>query len=165
MYRDQDNDNNKQEDDDVMNPITKASWYAAEIFGKVFKDENRINEINKSSPSSSTTAPDLDLSLPPTSLQDTYERIQYDINRNYFLSGVVDRYIYDVDCTFADPFVSFNGRDRFIENLSNLGSFITNYSCKPLNYEENGSIVETKVRSLLLLSEASSPYENSPNKF
>ena len=140
--------NDDKNDEDIMNPITKASWYAAELFGKVFKDDSKIKE----SEMAKTT---LDLSVPPKSLEETYERIQQDITRDYFLSGVVDRYIYDEDCTFSDPFVSFDGRERFIENLSNLGSFITNYNCKSLTYNvvddnnDDGNSppkVETKVK-------------------
>lgn len=45
----------------------------------------------------------------------------------------MDVQIYDEDCLFADPFVSFRGRDRFVENLANLGSFIIQYDVKILN--------------------------------
>ena len=40
-----------------------------------------------------------------------------------------------------------SGRDRFIENLSNLGSFITNYDAKMLKYdvEKDGKEIVTKV--------------------
>jgi len=69
-------------------------------------------------------------------LEETFQRLQMDNDREYFLSGRVDTLIYDPDCTFADPFVSFQGRDRFVENLANLGSFITEYSARPLSYEE-----------------------------
>lgn len=40
------------------------------------------------------------------------QRLKLDNEREYFLSGQVDTLIYDPDCEFADPFVSFNGRDR-----------------------------------------------------
>ena len=73
-------------------------------------------------------------------------RIQQDNQREYFLSGRVDKLIYDESCVFADPFVSFEGRDRFVENLENLGSFITAYSVKPLDYtvDDDGLTVTTK---------------------
>lgn len=43
------------------------------------------------------------------------------------------------------------GRDRFIDNLSNLGSFIKNYDAKMISYDVNadGSEVNTKVRNLI----------------
>ena len=45
--------------------------------------------------------------------------------RDYFVSGQVDAALYAEDCVFADPFASFAGRQRFIDNLQNLGAFIT----------------------------------------
>ena len=36
-------------------------------------------------------------------------------------SGAAEMEVYDPNCEFADPFVSFNGVDRFKENLSNFG--------------------------------------------
>ena len=29
--------------------------------------------------------------------------------------------LYAEECEFADPFTSFNGRDRFVQNLKHLG--------------------------------------------
>jgi hypothetical protein len=67
---------------------------------------------------------DLDLTIKsPTSLQETLARIQLDNDRSYFLSGKVDTLIYDPDCIFSDPFISFRGRDHFVDHLANLGSF------------------------------------------
>lgn len=102
--------------------VTKASWYAVEAFGKLFGQAKQ-----------SKAAPATD--QPPSSVQETQQRIQLDNEREYFLSGEIDELIYDEECTFADPFVSFQGRDRFVENLANLGSFITEYSAKPLSYD------------------------------
>jgi Uncharacterized conserved protein (DUF2358) len=84
------------------------------------------------------------LDEPPRSLQETLARLEDDNNRAYFLSGQVDKLIYDKKCVFSDPFVSFQGRDRFVENLANLGSFITKYNAKPLSYNVQGATVETK---------------------
>ena len=102
--------------DDDMNPLTKASWYAVELFGKTFAASDNKKEMESSMSS---------LEEPPQSLQETVDRIQLDNDRSYFLSGAVDKLIYDPNCVFADPFVSFAGRDRFVDNLANLGSFIT----------------------------------------
>lgn len=111
-----------------MDILTKSSWYAVEWFGKAFgtaKDED-------ASVSGTTDA--------PKSLEETLRRIQEDNDRSYFLSGNMDVAIYDPDCVFADPFVSFSGRDRFVENLQNLGSFITKYDAKVLpNKRQTGS--------------------------
>lgn len=121
-----------------MNPLTRASWYATEAFGKAF---------------GSGKAPTVDSTdSPPTSVAETKRRILVDNEREYFLSGQMDEAIYDPDCEFADPFVSFKGRDRFVENLQNLGSFITEYSARPLDYSEQGNAVETRFMVKLQLN-------------
>lgn len=129
------------------NPLELASWYAVEAFGKAFGSK-------KESDSTTTSIGNIDLNKPPSSLDETLKRIQLDNDRSYFLSGEVDRYIYDEQCTFADPFVAFDGRERFIDNLANLGSFITNYDAKMINYsvENNGAEVLTKVMVKLELN-------------
>ena len=56
--------------------------------------------------------------------------------RPYFLTGKMDIALYDSECEFADPFVSFNGRDRFVANLENLaGGFIVESSTRMLSSE------------------------------
>jgi hypothetical protein len=131
---------NKDSSPEDMNPLTKASWYAVELFGKAFASDKK-----ESSPS---------LEDSPKSLKETLERIQLDNDRSYFLSGEVDKLIYDEQCVFADPFVSFAGRDRFVENLANLGSFITKYSAKMLDYQVSSdeTVVDTKVMVKLELN-------------
>jgi hypothetical protein len=111
--------------------LTKASWYAVELFGKVFGSEK-----------TKTVPPSLD--KPPSSIEETRERLRIDNDREYFLSGDIDELIYSEDCIFSDPFVSFRGRDRFIKNLRNLGSFITKYSAKPIRYDVLNDEVTTK---------------------
>jgi hypothetical protein len=126
---------NREAPEVTNNPFTKASWYAVEAFGKVF------GSPVKSVDDELVT---IDRSRPPSSMEETIQRLKQDNNRQYFLSGTVDELIYDEDCTFSDPFVSFQGRRRFVENLQNLGSFITQYSAKPLDYTQedmDGSIV------------------------
>lgn len=140
LYLAKDNDDQQT----TNNPLlTKASWYAVEAFGKVFGSKNASKDNDDDN--------DLDLTKSPTSLQETLARIQLDNNRSYFLSGKVDTLIYDPDCIFSDPFVSFKGRDRFVDNLANLGSFITKYSAKMIDYtaEESTSSVKTKVGPVL----------------
>lgn len=139
----------QEESEDSLNPVTKASWYAVEAFGKIFgsKDEKgNANEI--------ANADDIDLTQPPSSLQEAFRRIQMDNDRSYFLSGEVDVLAYDIDCIFSDPFVAFSGRERFVDNLANLGSFITEYDARMINYEEDAStpLVQTKVMVKLELN-------------
>ena len=46
----------------------------------------------------------------------------------------MDVALYDEQCEFADPFVAFRGRDRFVANLENLaGGFITESSTRTLD--------------------------------
>jgi hypothetical protein len=117
---------NNGEDDKSVDALSKASWYAVEAFGKLFGSSNQQKTPD------ATVEEEYSMDEPPKSAQETLRRILDDYNRSYFLSGQVDALIYDEQCVFSDPFVSFAGRDRFIENLANLGSFITKYSVKPL---------------------------------
>jgi len=149
----------KEKDDDtlkVKNPLVKASWFAVEAFGKMFGSNEQANENSNKVISAGTAEIKVDLSRPPLSLDEALKRIELDNERNYFLSGEVDVEAYAEDCTFADPFVSFDGRQRFVDNLANLGSFITKYDAKFLGYNVNeaGTQVDTKVgiQALLLRS-------------
>lgn len=127
---------------DDLNPLTKASWYAVEAFGQVF------GQVSKQSKDYET----IQLDRAPSSLKETKDRIERDITeRSYFLSGQVDELIYAEDCVFADPFVSFEGRDRFVSNLANLGSFITNYSAKLLSLDDSSSPTEVTTKLMVKL--------------
>lgn len=139
-------DDSKSTEKDIevtMNPLAKASWYAVETFGKIFATTKEEEIMSDES---------YDLTKPPKSAQETLARIKLDNDRQYFLSGRVDKFIYDPDCIFSDPFVAFSGRDRFIDNLQNLGSFITKYDAKPLDYKVDENVVETKVMVKLELN-------------
>jgi len=134
-----------------MNPVTRASWFAVEAFGKVFGGGGGDK---KDGADDGESASEVDLTRPPRSLDEALTRIRLDNDRSYFLSGAVDSLAYDEECTFADPFVSFDGRDRFVDNLANLGSFITEYDARMLNYEasDDGETVRTKVMVKLELN-------------
>lgn len=134
----------------TTDPVTRASWYAVEVFGKVFgnKGSESTTAEDGAAPAGGYSTED-----PPQSVRETMARIKEDNEREYFLSGKIDKLIYDEQCEFSDPFVSFKGRDRFVENLENLGSFITEYSAKPLSYEELGdNAVQTKFMVKLRLN-------------
>jgi Uncharacterized conserved protein (DUF2358) len=134
---DEDSDNYSTQKVDT---ITKASWYAVESFGKLFGSSGE-----RDSSGDRVDANGLTSLAPPASIAETVTRLQQDNERLYFLSGKMDVEIYDSNCVFADPFVSFEGRDRFVANLQNLGSFISNYSAKPLNYSvDEETTVTTK---------------------
>jgi Uncharacterized conserved protein (DUF2358) len=102
--------------------------------------------------SSSLTPRMVTTDLPPKNMRETQERIRLDNERLYFLSGMIDELIYNKECVFADPFVSFTGRDRFVKNLANLGSFITEFSAKQLEYTVTDSAVKTKFMVKLQLN-------------
>jgi len=53
--------------------------------------------------------------------------LRADYESNYFVSGKGDMIAYAPDCVFADPFVSFKGTSRFLQNVSNLGSLMWVY--------------------------------------
>lgn len=91
---------------DDIDPLTKSAWYAVEIFGNLF---------GKSTTSSSPVVDKY--TGPPKSLQETFDRIKLDNDRSYFLSGQVDEDIYDPECVFSDPFVSFSSRNASLRTL------------------------------------------------
>lgn len=49
----------------------------------------------------------------PISRTDAVARLKTDFDRFYFVTGQMDLDLYEEDCTFADPFVAFDGRQRF----------------------------------------------------
>lgn len=84
----------------------KAAWYGAEIFGKMIGGTKQ--------PQASAT------SVEPITWDTALKEVRADFDNNYFVSGDADMSAYDPECEFADPFVSFNGVDRFKTNLSNF---------------------------------------------
>lgn len=140
------NQNQDQDVEESMNPVTKASWYAVEAFGKIFGQANDDK--------SRDNVGSVDLTKPPSTLTEAFSRIELDNKRSYFLSGEVDVLAYDPQCVFSDPFVAFSGRERFVDNLANLGSFITEYDARMLTYEVDFDTpqVQTKVMVKLQLN-------------
>eukprot|EP00560_Eucampia_antarctica_P005128 CAMPEP_0197840854 /NCGR_PEP_ID=MMETSP1437-20131217/45843_1 /TAXON_ID=49252 ORGANISM="Eucampia antarctica, Strain CCMP1452" /NCGR_SAMPLE_ID=MMETSP1437 /ASSEMBLY_ACC=CAM_ASM_001096 /LENGTH=279 /DNA_ID=CAMNT_0043450523 /DNA_START=34 /DNA_END=873 /DNA_ORIENTATION=- len=130
-----------------MDPLTKASWYAVEAFGKLFGSTQTGNENSSESKGEEIA----DLTRAPLSIEEALVRIKMDNDRSYFLSGEVDRLAYDEQCVFSDPFVSFAGRDRFVDNLSNLGSFITEYDAKMLKYDVIKKDEQTQVQTKVMV--------------
>eukprot|EP00557_Chaetoceros_sp_GSL56_P004285 CAMPEP_0176493556 /NCGR_PEP_ID=MMETSP0200_2-20121128/9611_1 /TAXON_ID=947934 /ORGANISM="Chaetoceros sp., Strain GSL56" /LENGTH=258 /DNA_ID=CAMNT_0017891225 /DNA_START=98 /DNA_END=874 /DNA_ORIENTATION=+ len=137
-----------------MNPVAQASWYTVEAFGKLFSPLVSSAAGGQQQKQQLVQSVSVNTSLPPKSARETLERIRLDNDRQYFLSGLVDELIYDEDCVFSDPFVSFRGRSRFVENLKNLGSFITKYDSKVLQYNvsQDGLMVNTKIMVKLELN-------------
>jgi len=105
----------------------KAAWLGTELLGRVagtFRDKAGSNgdAVNDG---------------PPQSLEEASVRLREDYERDYFVSGLVDRELYAPECYFSDPFAGFAGRERFISNLQNLGTFITGAELRMLKYEED----------------------------
>ena len=64
--------------------------------------------------------PEMPMAEAPSSRDELVERLRADYDRNYFLTGDIDVPLYTDDCEFADPFTSFRGRQRFVQNLKKL---------------------------------------------
>ena len=118
----------------------QAAWKGAELLGKA--------AALTSSPSSPLPSPSSSPSSPPSTLLDAVSRIESDWSLSYFLSGTVDRSLYDPDCLFADDIASFRGTDRFAENLKNLDSFVGEYKVRRL-----GAVKGEKGGEVLLVGE------------
>jgi len=106
----------------------KGVWFATELFGKAAA----LMRPSLAEPSPSTGGASTSLDEAIGRLESDYAGTAAD-PRPYFLTGVLDEALYDEQCEFADPFVSFKGRQRFVDNLSNLaGGFITDSSTRML---------------------------------
>ena len=83
------------------NLATKGAWFAAELAGKA---KAALGGPMERGPATAA----------PKSVAEAVKRIEADYaGEPYFLTGRMDAGCYDEDCEFADPFVSFNGRQRF----------------------------------------------------
>lgn len=81
------------------------------------------------------------------------EALRKDYESAYFITGQLDRSIYEEDCEFADPFASFRGLTRFQNNLRNLAPFIEDPKLTLLDFtaDEDDLEVRTLVRISLTL--------------
>lgn len=59
------------------------------------------------------TAPDESSKSRAISREEAVARLKTDFDRFYFVTGQMDLDLYEEDCTFSDPFVAFQGRQRF----------------------------------------------------
>jgi len=110
-------------DSEQPSVLLKAAWLGTELLGNIAGVASKDNVI-------------FDVEPPPSSLTEAAMRLRADYERDYFVTGEVDAELYDEDCVFADPFAAFNGRQRFVDNLQNLGTFIVGYNIKMLSFEE-----------------------------
>jgi hypothetical protein len=151
------NKNNNNEEEASFG--LKAAWQATEWLGRAagpfLKKNDGASSFSFSSSSSCASAEALDQGRPAT-MEEASRRLREDYDRDYFVSGLIDRELYDADCYFSDPFAGFNGRDRFIDNLQNLGGFITGADLKLIDYDESQldaaiPVVTTKIMVKLQL--------------
>ncbi len=97
----------------------QAIWSATEVLGNVaaaaMNPGIKRNEVSRVS----------EQVRGAVSEEEALERLKEEYVKEYFLSGEMDLSLYENDCVFADPFASFRGKERFKNNLANLGLFIS----------------------------------------
>eukprot|EP00897_Mesotaenium_endlicherianum_P009765 jgi/Mesen1/8817/ME000053S08226 len=118
-------------------PLTKLAWYGSEAFGKVVSVFKSKEDGNDGIEDEFGETVSRDVAL---------DALRQDYDRSYFVTGQMSMGLYEVDCEFADPFVSFKGRQRFKQNVSNLGSFMEEVSLKILDWQVYEDKVLTKWR-------------------
>ena len=82
-------------------------------------------------------------------LHESIELLRADYDKVYFVTGDLNLDIYDENCIFADPFVSFTGLDRFKKNLDNLGGYLEDVTLKLRDFQVE-NIEKEKAMVLLL---------------
>ncbi|BBM98600.1 hypothetical protein MPTK1_1g14720 [Marchantia polymorpha subsp. ruderalis] len=127
-------------------PLVKLAWYGSEAFG---------NAVATFRPKSGEDQADDDGELKfdgPVSREDAVDLIKKDFDRSYFVTGNMATGIYENDCEFADPFVSFKGLKRFRQNVGNLGSFMEESSLKLTEWQEYEDRIYARWRFNCVLS-------------
>jgi hypothetical protein len=112
----------------------KAAWFGAEAVG------NLVGAA-KAATTGETPKAGTDPTTPTTRLpfSEAAAAIRADYEAVYFVSGKGDLAAYDPDCYFADPFAGFSGTARFVRNVSNLGSTLSDVRLKLTAFEEDES--------------------------
>ncbi|CAM6105128.1 unnamed protein product [Calypogeia fissa] len=109
------------------NVFVRAAWYGSEAFGKV---------VAGFRPSKEEEVEEESVNDGPIERKEAVELLRVDLDRSYFVTGNMATGIYEEDCEFADPFVSFKGLKRFKQNVGNLGSFMEESSLKLVDWQE-----------------------------
>lgn len=122
-------------------PLVKAAWYGSEAFGKVVALVR-----GKPQEEEGTGASGGEEEATTISRAEAVAALRSDYDRSYFVTGQMTMHIYEEECEFADPFVSFKGTKRFKENVSNLGSFIEDANLKVLDWQDDGDKITAKWR-------------------
>lgn len=122
------------------NVLVKLAWYASESFG------NLVALFRPSAREDAEEVEQADAFQGPVPRQQAVEAIRKDFEKSYFVTGNMSTGIYEADCEFADPFVSFKGLKRFKQNVSNLGSFMEESTLKILDWQESEDKIYAKWR-------------------
>ena len=101
----------------------KAAWYGAEVLGKLVSGGKKGQQ-------------DAASTRKRASWEEVKSGIRADYDENYFVSGTAAMDVYDPQCEFADPFVSFRGVERFKQNLANFGKLTEDVKVKVTSFEE-----------------------------
>eukprot|EP00903_Cladosiphon_okamuranus_P009328 g8897.t1 len=115
----------------------KAAWYGSELFGNIIG----LGKSKEKAESGSESPAEEPISRP-----DAVARLKTDFDRFYFVTGQMDLDLYEPDCVFADPFVAFEGRERFKNNLDNLGSLMQDVSLDVTSWKVEEASLKTKWR-------------------
>ncbi|GBG81319.1 hypothetical protein CBR_g31994 [Chara braunii] len=126
-------------------PLVKAAWYASEAFGKAVALVRGPNKEREDEDWEEEEEGRL-------SREEAIAALRADYNRSYFVTGKMSMGIYEEDCEFADPFVSFKGRQRFKQNVSNLGSFMREVNLTVVDWQEAEDKLTTKWRFSCVLA-------------
>lgn len=122
----------------------KAVWYGAEGFGDVLASIQGKKMLNRSDEQGEGTSR-------PIERREVLQMLRDDYDKCYFISGLGEMSAYDPNCTFADPFVSFNGVDRFKKNVGNLGSLMQDVKLEITDWRESEESVQSKWRFSCIL--------------
>jgi len=124
----------------------KAAWYTAEAVGNAVGAAKAVTGVGKggggvdakggggvdASWCSSTSTKNT-----PLAWADAVASIRDDYDAVYFVSGKGDMAAYDPDCYFADPFAGFKSTERFRNNVSNLGSTLSDVKLNVTAFTED----------------------------
>lgn len=115
----------------------KAVWYGAEAVGKVVGATKTKDDADASSGANMGSTATADSAGATLTRARALELLREDYDSSYFVSGVGALAAYDPACEFSDPFVAFEGVDRFKQNVSNLGGMMRDIDLKITGWEEN----------------------------
>ena len=134
-------------DDKQAGAGLKAVWYGAEAVGKVVGATKAKDDASPASSGanagSTATASSAGATLTRAR---ALELLREDYDEKYFVSGAGALAAYDPKCEFSDPFVAFEGVDRFKQNVGNLGGMMQDIDLKITGWEENEDTLVTSWR-------------------